>query len=126
MRRTQARLVDLPPPGTPLVLAAVPCRRCAALGATVVALGRDERGVIELAWCSIEHAKLDGWPWLRAGRLSSERRRGAGGARSPPPASHWKKHRNYAREGVSSPVRVRRRPAELNAEAEPSDRQKPR
>lgn len=81
MQGSPARLSDLPPPGAPVVLAEVRCRRCGTHGATIIALGQTRFRAVELAWCSIEHAKLDGWPWLLA-----ERRRSAGGARSPPPA----------------------------------------
>lgn len=90
MRRSQARLAELPAVSKRLVLAELRCRRCGALGVAHVALGTDARGAIERAWCSTACARLDrddplAWMVARAERPRGRRRsESAGGARSPP------------------------------------------
>ncbi len=46
--------------GAPLSLAQLPCRCCGQLGARVVAFA----GPFVLAWCSADHAAIEGWPFL--------------------------------------------------------------
>lgn len=66
MRRTQAKLCEfsLDLAADPC-LADQPCRRCGMLGATIVALGRNDAGAIDLAWCSPLCAGADGNPLFR-------------------------------------------------------------
>lgn len=67
MRRTQAGQIDRITlrDGAPS-LAETCCRRCGAMGVTVVALGRNDNGAIERVWCGTGCAVLDGWPFLRS------------------------------------------------------------
>lgn len=65
VRRTQARQVELQPD---VPLAQQACRQCRLLGLTIVAMGRNDNGAIELGWCSVNCARLDGWPFLRSER----------------------------------------------------------
>lgn len=73
MRRTQAGELlagfDAPPD-----LAALTCRVCGTRGVTIVGLRTDDRGAHEFAWCSVECARIDGWPWLRSERARRRRR----------------------------------------------------
>lgn len=69
MRRTQAEQFgqlgqydDMP------VLAEITCRRCPTVGVTIVAMGTNANGAVEMAWCGPKCAALDGWPWLRSKR----------------------------------------------------------
>ena len=65
MRRTQARQVDLPGnlQADPC-LADVRCRGCRKLGVAIVALGRNDNGAVEMAFCTVACAIPWGWPWL--------------------------------------------------------------
>lgn len=66
MRRTQAGQVE-----TPVIsLSDTQCRRCNAMGVSVIGLGSNWNGAIEVAWCSVKCAKRDGWPWLRGEKIS--------------------------------------------------------
>jgi hypothetical protein len=64
MRRTQACQMTLPIGPEPLVLADLACCVCEAVGVTIVGLGVNSNGAIELIFCSPECAKKKGWPWL--------------------------------------------------------------
>ncbi len=69
MRRTQARRgSQFGPIECDPVLSEITCRRCPVVGATIVALGRDDNAAAEYAWCGPGCAILDGWPWLRSER----------------------------------------------------------
>jgi hypothetical protein len=79
MRRTQAR--QLGPsfaPGALPDLKSMRCIRCDAVGVTIMAMGRNDNGAIELAWCAPDCAANDGWPWLHG-----ERERPRPGAAKP-------------------------------------------
>lgn len=67
MRRSQAGQVD---PSAPLD--ARSCRVCGGSGVSIIALGSNDNGAIELAYCSPRCAMTQGWPWLRSERDRSE------------------------------------------------------
>ena len=75
MRRTQARLTFGLAPGAPVVLADLRCRVCGGGQVSIVALGADERGAIELAYCGPVCARAQGWPWLASERPVARRAR---------------------------------------------------
>ena len=68
MRRTSAQMAFDMPGRAPVVLADTRCVVCGALAdaeGAVYAFGScPDRGAIERAYCSIDHAKTEGWPWI--------------------------------------------------------------
>ena len=64
MRRTQAGQISLPLGPAPIVLAEMVCTMCSTPGVTIVGLGRNDNGAIELCYCSIDCARRAGWPWI--------------------------------------------------------------
>ncbi len=45
-------------------MAETTCVVCEASGVTILAMGRNDNGAIERAYCGIECARREGWPWL--------------------------------------------------------------
>jgi hypothetical protein len=64
--RRKLRSVPIAPVPPAPRLDALPCRVCAGLPAVIVALraGIDLHDEM-LAWCSCEHARSEGWPFLK-------------------------------------------------------------
>jgi hypothetical protein len=72
MRRTQAWQVD---PIT--TLDETPCRVCGKTGIAIIALGTNENGAIERAYCGVACAITQGWPWVRSERARDQTQRQA-------------------------------------------------
>ena len=64
MRRTQANQTAFTWPDQPRLLETTTCHHCSVPGVTIVVMGRNENGAIEVGFCDFPHAKLHGWPWL--------------------------------------------------------------
>jgi hypothetical protein len=67
MRRTQAKQTAFAF-DEPRLFATTACTRCGSLGITILVLGRNESGAIEVGYCDYPCAKAEGWP-----RFSGER-----------------------------------------------------
>lgn len=58
-RRSAAQVI--PFRGT---MAETPCVVCPTIGVKILAMGRNDNGAIERAYCSFDCAYREGWPWL--------------------------------------------------------------
>jgi hypothetical protein len=63
--RTQARQIQTHfQLDAPRLLATIPCGQCGAIGVSILAMGVNDSGAIERAFCGHPCAKLNGWPWI--------------------------------------------------------------
>jgi hypothetical protein len=71
VRRTQAAQIQIDLRDGPPTLAETTCLRCETLGVTIIAIGRNDNGAIQAAWCGYDCARIDGWPWLTSERSAA-------------------------------------------------------
>ncbi len=60
LRRSAAQVIPVVEP-----LAETPCCVCGGIGVTILAMGRNDNGAIERAYCSAACGRREGWPWLK-------------------------------------------------------------